>query len=259
MSQQDFAGHTIIVTGAGSGIGRATALQLAERGAHVIVADISDSAQAVVEEITSAGGQAGAAVGDISDQQVVDDVVAQAAATGGRLGLVNNAGIMDKFDGAADTEDAVWERCLRINLTAPFLLTRAVLPHMLQAGGGAIVNTGSAASLRGAAAGAAYTASKHGLAGLTKNTAYTYARDNIRCNLIAPGGVDTNIMATSSAVNTGDIDPSHGLGAIAPVHDSALRNARPEELAATIVFLLSDAASNVNGVLLPVDAGWAAG
>ncbi|HHU66305.1 SDR family NAD(P)-dependent oxidoreductase [Corynebacterium sp.] len=259
MSLQDFAGQTIIVTGAGSGIGRATALQLAQRGAHVIVADISDSADTVVEEITSAGGQATAAIGDISDQQVVDDVVKLAVDTGGRLGLVNNAGIMDKFDGAAETEDAVWERCLRINLTAPFLLTRAVLPHMREAGGGAIVNTGSAASIRGAAAGAAYTASKHGIAGLTKNTAYTYGRENIRCNLIAPGGVETNIMTTSAAVNEGDIDPSHGLAAITPIHESALRNAQPEELAATIVFLLSDAASNVNGVLLPVDAGWAAG
>ncbi|AJE32807.1 short-chain dehydrogenase/reductase SDR [Corynebacterium humireducens NBRC 106098 = DSM 45392] len=259
MSLQDFAGQTIIVTGAGSGIGRVTALRLAERGAHVIVADISDSAEDVVKEITDAGGQASAAVGDISDQQVVDDVVAQAVDTGGRLGLVNNAGIMDKFDGAAETEDAVWERCLRINLTAPFLLTRAVLPHMRKAGVGAIVNTGSAASLRGAAAGAAYTASKHGLAGLTRNTAYTYSRENIRCNLVAPGGVDTNIMTTSAAVNEGDIDPSHGLAAITPVHESALRTAEPEEIAAIIVFLLSDTASDVNGVLLPVDGGWVAG
>ncbi|GAB3704251.1 SDR family NAD(P)-dependent oxidoreductase [Corynebacterium nasicanis] len=255
----DFTGQTIIVTGAGSGIGRATALQLAERGAHVIVADISETAHGVVEEITGAGGQATAAVGDISEQGVVDKLVDAAVATGHRLGLVNNAGIMDKFDGAAETEDAVWERCLRINLTAPFLLTRAVLPHMRAAGGGAIVNTGSAASLRGAAAGAAYTASKHGLAGLTRNTAYTYGRENIRCNLIAPGGVETNIMTTSAAVNEGEIDPSHGLAAITPIHQGAIRNARPEELAATIVFLLSDAASNVNGAILPVDAGWSAG
>ena len=259
MSLTDFAGQTIIVTGAGSGIGRSTALQLAARGAHVFVADISDTANAVVEEITAAGGQATASIGDISDQGVVDALVDAAVATGGRLGLVNNAGIMDRFDGAGETDDAVWERCIRINLTAPFLLTRAVLPHMQKAGGGAIVNTGSAASLRGAAAGAAYTASKHGVAGLTKNTAYTYGRENIRCNLVAPGGVATNIMSTSKAAIGGEVDPAHGLAAITPVHQTALRNAEPGELAAAIVFLLSDAASNVNGVILPVDAGWTAG
>lgn len=257
MTTQDFAGQTIIVTGAGSGIGRATALQLAERGAHVIVADIADTAHGVVEEITAAGGQATAAVGDISDQGVVDSLVDAAVATGGRLGLVNNAGVMDRFAGAADTDDAMWERCLRINLTAPFLLTRAVLPHMRAAGQGAIVNVGSAASVRGAAAGAAYTASKHGVAGLTRNTAYTYGRENIRCNLIAPGGVETNIM-TTSATET-QIDPEQGLAAITPIHQGAIRNAIPEELAGPIVFLLSDAASDVNGVILPVDGGWCAG
>lgn len=256
MTVQDFAGHTIIVTGGGSGIGRATALKLAERGAHVIVADISDSAGEVVGEITAAGGLASAAIGDISDPQVVDDVVSQAVDTGGRLGLVNNAGIMDRFAGAADTDDAVWERCIRINLTAPFLLTRAVLPHMREAEGGSIVNVGSAASLRGAAAGAAYTASKHGLTGLTKNTAYTYGREHIRCNLIAPGGVHTNIMTTS---HSGDIDPAQGLAAITPIHESAIRGASSDELAGPIVFLLSDAASDVNGAIIPVDGGWSAG
>lgn len=257
MDNRDFAGQTIIVTGAGSGIGRATALLLARRGAHVFIADISENADQVAEEITTAGGQATAVIGDISDPAVVDGLVEQAAGTGGRLGLVNNAGIMDRFAGAADTDDATWERCLRINLTAPFLLTRAVLPYMRQAGGGAIVNVGSAASLRGAAAGAAYTASKHGVAGLTKNTAYTYGRENIRCNLIAPGGVETNIMATSATET--QIDPAHGLAALTPIHQSALRQASAEELAGPIVFLLSDAAADVNGVILPVDGGWAAG
>ena len=121
----------------------------------------------------------------------------------------------------------------------------------------AIVNLGSAASIRGAAAGAAYTASKHGVTGLTKNTAYTYGRENIRCNLVAPGGVETNIM-TTSATDT-EIDPANGLAAITPIHQGAIRNATPEELAGPIVFLLSDAASDVNGAIIPVDGGWAAG
>ena len=135
-------------------------------------------------------------------------------------------------------------------------LTRAALPVMLERGGGAIVNVGSAASLRGGAAGAAYTASKHGLIGLTVNTAYTYARQNIRCNAACPGGVETNIMATA---DMSAMDPEHGLAAITPIHQSAVRNAKPEELAQVIAFLVSDAASDVNGAVIPVDAGWAAG
>lgn len=253
---QDFSGHTIIVTGAGSGIGRSTALQLAQRGAHVIAADLADTADAVVKEITDAGGQATAIIGDVSDQAFVDKTVEQAVSIGGQLGLVNNAGVMDQFADAADTDDAMWERTMRINVTAPFLLTRAILPHMRQAGKGSIVNVGSSASLRGAAAGAAYTASKHALKGLTRNTAYVYARENIRCNLVAPGGVATNIMGSIDAAG---INPEFGMAALQPVHESAVRNAEPDELAGPIVFLLSDAASDVNGAIIPVDGGWAAG
>lgn len=253
---QDFAGHTIIVTGAGSGIGRALAIQLSTRGAHVIVGDIANTAETVAEEISQTGGLATAVVGDITDQSIVNSLVSQAVAQGGKLGLVNNAGVMDSFTGAANTDDEIWDRCYTINVTAPFRLIRAVLPHMREAGAGAIVNVGSAASLRGAAAGAAYTASKHALVGLTKNTAYVYGRENIRTNLIAPGGVDTNIM---DSIDSGKINPEHGMGAMAPIHGSAVRSAESDEVAATVVFLLSDAASDVNGVVLPVDAGWSAG
>lgn len=254
MAEKDFTGTSVIVTGGGSGIGRQVAHQVAARGGRVIVADIADSATTVAEEIRAAGGAAEAVVGDITDQAVVDELVAAAGA--GSIALVNNAGVMDQFAGAQGTDDAIWQRCLNINVTAPFMLTRAVLPVMRENGGGAIVNVGSAASIRGAAAGAAYTASKHALAGLTKNTAYTYGRENVRCNLVAPGGVDTNIM---SSIDPAGIDPSAGLGILKPIHDSAIRNARPEETAAVIVFLLSPAASNVNGAIIPVDGGWAAG
>lgn len=254
MTEKDFTGISVIVTGGGSGIGRQVALQVAERGGRVIVADIADTAATVAEEIAATGGAAEAVVGDITDQAVVDTLVETAGS--GDIALVNNAGVMDQFAGAADTDDRMWQRCLTINVTAPFQLTRAVLPVMRENGRGAIVNVGSAASIRGAAAGAAYTASKHALAGLTKNTAYTYAKENIRCNLVAPGGVDTNIM---SSIDQSTIDPAAGLGVLTPIHQSAVRNARPEETAAAIVFLLSPAASNVNGAIIPVDGGWAAG
>ncbi|MHA2788614.1 SDR family NAD(P)-dependent oxidoreductase [Corynebacterium sp. S7] len=256
MSEKDFAGQAIIVTGGGSGIGRSTALQLAERGAHVIVADLHTSGNDVAEEITNAGGQATAVIGDISDDAIVAKLVETATAAGERIGLVNNAGVMDQFDGVAYTSDEIWDRVIRINLTAPFKLMRACVPHMLEAGKGAIVNVGSAASLRGAAAGAAYTSSKHGLVGLTKNAAYMYAKQGIRTNLVAPGGVATNIM---DSIDGSQINPEHGLDALKPVHDSAVVNATPESVATGIVFLLSDAAENFNGVIMPSDGGWSAG
>jgi len=248
--------RVVIVTGAASGIGRAAAHQLAQGGAHVVVSDLNpDAARDSVQAITDTGGSASAVAGDISEPSVVEQVVTEATRHGPLKGLVNNAGVMDLFAGAAETDDATWERCLRVNLTAPFLLTRAVLPHMLAAGTGSIVNVASEAGLRGGAAGAAYTASKHGAVGLTRSTAFMYAKRGIRTNAVLPGGVSTNIMSS--------IDPAHidqgGLETLSPIHHTAIRTAEPEELAALIVFLLADESGNVNGALIPSDGGWSAG
>ncbi|WP_328370103.1 glucose 1-dehydrogenase [Streptomyces sp. NBC_00457] len=246
-------GRSVIVTGAGSGIGRATALAFAAEGARVVVADLNaEGAEAVVKEIEEAGGAAVAVVGDLSEQAVVDRVAETAVERfGGVDVLVNNAGIMDRMSALGEVSDAEWERVIRVNLTAPFLLTRAVLPHMLAAGRGAIVNTASEAGLRGSAAGAAYTASKHGIVGLTKSLAVMYRKQGIRANAIAPGGTRTAIVV--------DADQSaHGPATLGPHFVNLGRLAQPEEQAAAIVFLASDAASNINGVILPVDDGWAA-
>jgi len=242
---------SVIVTGAASGIGRAAALRFAREGARVVVADLNaEAAEAVVQEIASGGGQAVAVTGDLSDPAVVDQVVETAVERFGGIDvLVNNAGIMDSMSAAADVTDTEWERVIRINLTAPFLLTRAVLPHMLGRGKGAIVNTASEASLRGSAAGAAYTASKHGVAGLTKSIAIMYRNAGIRANAIAPGGTKTGMVPA--------VDPStHGPQALGPYMGNVGRISDPDEQAAAIVFLASDAASNINGVVLPVDNGW---
>ncbi|WP_203184635.1 SDR family NAD(P)-dependent oxidoreductase [Streptomyces pratensis] len=246
-------GRSVVVTGAGSGIGRATALLFAKDGARLVIADVDDAAaRAVAEEARQAGGTAVTVIGDLRDQAVVDRVAATAVEEFGGIDvLVNNAGVMDSMSAAADTGDDEWERVIGINLTAPFRLTRAVLPHMLAAGKGAVVFTASEASLRGSAAGTAYTASKHGIAGLTKSLAVMYRDKGIRSNAIAPGGTITNIRVEADR-------SAHGPAALAPYMGNVGSPSRAEEQAAAIVFLASDAASNINGAILPVDNGWSA-
>ncbi|MGS2590417.1 SDR family NAD(P)-dependent oxidoreductase [Streptomyces hebeiensis] len=254
MNSTGLEGRGVVVTGAASGIGRAAALKLAREGARVLVADLDRTgAEAAVKEIEAAGGVALSVVGDLSEQQVVAEVVERAVdAFGGVDVLVNNAGIMDRMSALGETDDAEWERVIRINLTAPFLLTRAVLPHMQAAGRGSIVFTASEAALRGSAAGAAYTASKHAVVGLVKNLAVMYRGQGIRANAIAPGPTATNIQ-----VDTGQ--DAHGPAVVGRFIGANIgRMGTAEEQAAAIVFLASDAASFVNGAVLPVDDAWAA-
>jgi NAD(P)-dependent dehydrogenase (short-subunit alcohol dehydrogenase family) len=250
---KEFEGKTAIVTGAGAGIGRATAIKLAEQGANVVVADLhAETALDTVAQITSRGGTAIAVVGDLSDPEIVEHLVSHTIESFGSIDvLINNAGIMDDMSGPHEVSDAIWERVIRVNLTAPFLLTRAVVPHMLNRGKGAIVNTTSEAGLRGSAAGTAYTVSKHGIVGLTKSAAVVYRDKGIRVNAVAPGGV-----ATSLEVNMKT--DAMGLAAIGGYTANVGRIAQPEELAAAIVFLASDAASNISGAILPVDSSWSA-
>jgi NAD(P)-dependent dehydrogenase (short-subunit alcohol dehydrogenase family) len=260
-------GPVVIVTGAGSGIGRAAALRFARKGARVVVADLNaETARAVIDEVQAAGGTAVAVTGDLSDQAVVDQVVQTAVDTfGGVDVLVNNAAIADRLTAAADVSDAEWDRVIRVNLTAPFLLTRAALPHMLAKGKGAIVNIASRAGLGGSAGGTAYTVSKHGVIGLTRSLAVMYRDAGIRANAIAPGGTATNMYrdapgstATNIALVT-NVDPAaRGPRTISPYMSNAGRVADADEQAAVIVFLASDDASNINGAIVPVDNGWSA-
>lgn len=245
-------GRVSVITGAASGIGKTMATAFSTAGARVVAADINPTgAEKTAAEIT---GDAIAITVDIADPASVAHLVQRTIEAFGRIDvLCNNAGIVDTMALPADTSLDEWENVLRVNLTGTFLVTRAVLPHMLDQGGGAIVNTASEAGIRGGAAGAPYTASKHGVVGLTRNVAWAYGNNGIRCNAILPGPT-----LSGAATQVAAFDPK-GVARYQPVIMLSDRVATPEQVAEVAVFLASDAASFVNGAIVPVDAGWSAG
>ncbi len=247
LDQGRFSGKTIIVTGAGSGIGRATASRIAREGGRVVAVDVS---QERLDEF--AGEHEGAdivtLVADITDDAKVAEIV---AAAGDRIdGLANIAGIMDDMTPIGELTDAVWKRVFTVNVDGTMKLMRAVVPTMLAQGIGSIVNTASEAALRGSAAGVAYTASKHAVVGLTKSTAFMYGPSGLRVNAVAPGPTITNIEATFAS----PLGAERVRQAMAILPDAA----EAEALAASITFLLSDDGVNINGVVLASDGGWSA-
>lgn len=250
-----FDNRVAVVTGAASGIGRALVTQFVAEGAAVVAVDIAEEAlQQVVAEWQAQGGRATACVANIAVDADVERMLNTAIASYGQLDILcNNAGIMDRMTPAADVPLDLWERVLAVNLTGPFLACRRAIPLMLQRGGGSIVNTASEAGFRGGAAGTPYTVSKHGVVGLTRSIAFHYGDQGIRCNAVAPGGVET-------AIGVGGMPHEAGLtrvmGAIKGIVGSFA--AKPEQIASVIAFLASDEASNVNGVILPADHGWSA-
>jgi NAD(P)-dependent dehydrogenase (short-subunit alcohol dehydrogenase family) len=240
-----FKGKTVIVTGAGSGIGRATASRIGREGGRVIAVDISkERLDEFVEEQKKS--TVIAVAGDITADATIAAIV---KAAGSRIdGLANVAGIMDNMTPVHEVSDDVWHRVFRINVEGTMKLMRAVVPSMLAQASGSIVNIASEAALRGSAAGAAYTASKHAVAGLTKSSAFMYGPSGIRVNAVAPGPTITNIEATFGS----ELGSERVQLAMSVMPDPA----EAEALAASITFLLSDDGVNVNGVILPSDGGW---
>lgn len=165
--------------------------------------------------------------------------------------LINNAGILDNFTALGDLSDELWEKVININLTAPMKLSRKVIPIMEKQESGNIINISSLGGLYGSRAGAAYTASKFALTGLTKNIAYMYAEKGIRCNAISPGGVDTEISA--------NLEPSEfGMDRVMKGTANNIRSGSGKEIATIALFLASDESSFVNGDVIVADAGWTA-
>ncbi|MFC9559732.1 SDR family NAD(P)-dependent oxidoreductase [Agromyces sp. NPDC056965] len=247
LDQGRFAGKTVIVTGAGSGIGRATASRVAREGGRVIAVDVS---QERLDDFASEheGAEIVTLVADITDDTKVAEIV---AAAGDRIdGLANIAGIMDDMTPIGELTDAVWKRVFSVNVDGTMKLMRAVVPVMLARGTGSIVNTASEAALRGSAAGVAYTASKHAVVGLTKSTAFMYGPSGLRVNAVAPGPTITNIEASFAS----PLGAERVQLAMTILPDAV----EAEALAASITFLLSDDGVNINGVVLASDGGWSA-
>ncbi|SKC50227.1 SDR family NAD(P)-dependent oxidoreductase [Krasilnikoviella flava] len=241
-----FAGQTVVVTGAASGIGRAVASRVAREGGRVVAVDLTK--EKLDELAASLPGEVVAVAGDITSPESVEEIV---RAAGDRVdALANVAGIMDDMGAVHELTDAMWERVMRVNVDGTMRLMRAVLPGMLAAGRGRIVNVASEAGLRGSAAGAAYTASKHAVVGLTKSSAVMYAGTGVQVNAVAPGGVATGIQVPAQA-EFGGARIGRYMGNIPGI-------ATAEHLAASITFLLSTDAVNLNGAILASDAGWSA-
>ncbi|HJY84233.1 MAG TPA: SDR family oxidoreductase [Candidatus Binatia bacterium] len=246
-------GKIALVTGAGSGIGRATALVFAREGAKVVVADVVvDGGEETVRQIKAAGGEAIFVTADMAKAAEVEAMVQKAVVTYGRLDCAhNNAGIEGATGRTADYREEDWERVIRVNLTGVWFCMKYEIAQMLKQGGGAIVNTASDAGLLGVPQMPAYVASKHGVVGLTKTAALEYAKSGIRVNAVCPGVIKTPMVERITSQRAGRAER---MAAIEPVG----RMGKPEEIAEAVVWLCSEAASFVTGLPMSVDGGIAA-
>jgi NAD(P)-dependent dehydrogenase (short-subunit alcohol dehydrogenase family) len=243
-----------VVTGAGSGMGKAIALLFASEGAKVVVSDINlETVTKVVAQIAAAGSMATAVMANVAKEQDIQNMINTAINTYGTLDiLVNNAGIMDNFVPAAEVTDELWEKVFAVNASGPMRATRKALPIFIKKGSGNIINIASAGGLLGSRAGVSYTASKHAVIGFTKNVGFQYAKLGIRCNAIAPGAVNTNIGTTIYDPNKFGMER-----AMAGINLNP-RVGEPEEIARIALFLACDDSSLINGAIITADAGWTA-
>lgn len=245
-----------VVTGASAGMGRDIAYLYAKEGATVYAVarrverleELAKSAEELEGKIIPFGA-------DLSKKEDAEKIIDFAYNNSSKLDiLVNNAGIMDDFSPVGDVKDEMLEKVFSLNVYAPFYSSRKAIEIFLKQGKGNIINVASIGGLYGARAGAAYTASKHALVGLTKNTGYMYAKLNIRCNAICPGGVETEIATGDFMKNVNE----KGIGLIMANVGGNPRSGKPMEIATIALFLASDDSSFVNGQCIVADSGWTA-
>lgn len=242
-----------VITGAASGMGKAIAELFAAEGARLVLSDVNAGAlNEVTKSINEKSGNAIAVVANVSDENDVAKMISTATDNFGRLDiLVNNAGVLDDFLPAGNVTNATWDRVMGINVNGPMFACRLAIPIMIKQGNGAIINVSSIGGFCGARAGVAYTTSKHALIGMTKNIAYHYADKGIRCNSIAPGGVNTNIGVGMKPDELGYAKLSLGM-------NTNIRMGEPKEIAEIALFLASNRSSLMNGAIVVADAGWTA-
>lgn len=247
-----FTGKVAVITGAGSGIGKATLERFVREGGDAVAVDVSQLRLNLLSaEFQAQGKKIRSVHGDLTAEKTISEIM---SVVGDKLDiLINNAGIMDDFVPLDELDDELWDRVLAVNLTAVMKLSRAAVRVMLPKNKGVIVTTSSGASFKSGIAGTAYTTSKHGLNGLIKSIATIYGDRGIRSNGVAPGGTRTNIMDMSKPIRG-----QKTMERLGPNMANATRTAEPDEVAAAILFLASDDASNINGAILACDSGWTA-
>uniref|UniRef100_UPI0006A77EEF SDR family NAD(P)-dependent oxidoreductase n=1 Tax=Leucobacter japonicus TaxID=1461259 RepID=UPI0006A77EEF len=246
-----FEGKVVVVTGGGSGMGRAMVQEFAAKGARVAALDINLGSAQESLALLPEPSMGTAVRADISKPESVAEAVNQVLAWGGKIDvLCNNAGIIDSFGAAHEIPLSEWDLNIAVNLTGPFLMSREVIPHMLSKGGGVIVNTASIASLSAAGGGTAYTAAKHGVLGLTRALTFDYGRKGIRVNAICPGATKTGLTMPEGGSET------------LPENEEEIRRTpagrwcEPEEIAKLAVYLASEDASFIHGTEMVIDGGW---
>lgn len=247
-----FTGKTAIVTGASSGMGHAIALDFAKEGATVIaVARRKERLEALAKEAEGMEGKIIPFAGDITSKGLAESMIDFAVKQGGKIDiLVNNAGVMDEFKPIDELTDELWDKVMDTNLNGPVMSMRKAVRVMLkQETGGNIINIASIGGVCGARAGVAYTASKHAIVGITKNIAFMYAKRGIRCNVICPGGIETEVMNSQT-----DISES-GMARVMEGLDISIAPGKAGDISAAALFLASEDSKFINGATVVVDGG----